>query len=403
MKYSKDEVMQYVREDDVKFIRLAFCDIFGKQKNISIMPSELPRAFEYGIAFDASAIIGFGDETHSDLLLHPAPSTLAVLPWRPEHGKVVRMFTNITYPDGTPFECDTRRFLMQAIEDARNEGYSFDFGAEQEFYLFNLDENGQPTKIPYDHAGYMDIAPEDRGENIRREICLTLEQMGIMPESSHHEEGPGQNEIDFRYSDALTAADNTMTFQTVVKTVAGRNGLYVDFSPKPMKGNPGNGFHVNVSMSHENGIESVNHMIAGVLERVCEMTVFLNPTENSYARFGENKAPAYVSWSKENRSQLIRVPASPSGSQRAELRSPDPSANPYIAFALVIYAALEGLKKKTPLMPPADVNLFRADAEALSSFKKLPPSLKEACKAAISSDFIKSHVPETIINMYCNR
>ena len=170
-----------------------------------------------------------------------------------------------------------------------------------------------------------------------------------------------------------------------------------------MKGNPGNGFHVNVSMSHENGIESVNHMIAGVLERVCEMTVFLNPTENSYARFGENKAPAYVSWSKENRSQLIRVPASPSGSQRAELRSPDPSANPYIAFALVIYAALEGLKKKTPLMPPADVNLFRADAEALSSFKKLPPSLKEACKAAISSDFIKSHVPETIINMYCNR
>lgn len=403
MKYSKDEVIQYVREDDVKFIRLAFCDVFGKQKNISIMPSELPRAFEYGIAFDASAITGFGDETHSDLLLHPDPSTLAVLPWRPEHGKVVRMFTNITYPDGTPFECDTRRLLIQAIKDAQSEGYSFDFGAEQEFYLFTLDENGQPTKIPYDHAGYMDIAPEDRGENIRREICLTLEQMGIMPESSHHEEGPGQNEIDFRYSDALTAADNTMTFQTVVKTVAGRNGLYVDFSPKPMKGKPGNGFHVNVSMSHENEKESVNHMIAGVLKRVCEMTVFLNPTENSYARFGENKAPAYVSWSKENRSQLIRVPASPSGSQRAELRSPDPSANPYIAFALVIYAALEGLKKKTPLMPPADINFFHADAEALSSFKKLPASLKEAGEAAINSDFIKSHIPETIINMYCNR
>ena len=219
MKYSKEEVLQYVREDDVKFIRLAFCDVFGKQKNISIMPEELPRAFEYGIAFDASAIAGFGDETRCDLLLHPDPETLMLLPWRPEHGKVVRMFTHITYPDGTPFECDTRSLLKKAVEDAKKAGYTFAFGAEQEFYLFNLDETGSSTKIPYDEAGYMDIAPEDRGENIRREICLTLEQMGIRPESSHHEEGPGQNEIDFRYSDPLTAADNTMTFQTVVKTI----------------------------------------------------------------------------------------------------------------------------------------------------------------------------------------
>lgn len=403
MKYSKDEVLQYVREEDVKFIRLAFCDVFGKQKNISIMPSELPRAFEYGIAFDASAIIGFGDETHSDLLLHPDPSTLTVLPWRPEHGKVVRMFTGITYPDGTPFECDTRRLLMQAVADAQKEGYTFDFGAEQEFYLFNLDENGQPTKIPYDHAGYMDIAPEDRGENIRREICLTLELMGIKPESSHHEEGPGQNEIDFRYSDALTAADNTMTFQTVVKTAANRNGLYVDFAPKPLTGKPGNGFHINVSVSPGNNADDMHHMIAGVLDRVCEMTVFLNPTENSYARFGENKAPAYVSWSGENRSQLVRVPASPAENQRAELRSPDPSANPYLAFALVIYAALEGLKKKTPLMPPADINLFCADAETLSGFRRLPSSLKEAREIAATSDFIQSHIPEAILTMYCNR
>lgn len=403
MKYSKDEVMQYVREEDVKFIRLAFCDVFGKQKNISIMPSELPRAFEYGIAFDASAITGFGDETHSDLLLHPDASTLAVLPWRPEHGRVVRMFTNITYPDGTPFECDTRRILMQAVEEAQREGYSFDFGAEQEFYLFNLDENGQPTKIPYDRAGYMDIAPEDKGENVRREICLTLEQMGICPESSHHEEGPGQNEIDFRYSDALTAADNTMTFQTVVKTVAGRNGLYVDFSPKPMEGKPGNGFHVNVSVQENNNAEPTNHMIAGLLRRVCEMTVFLNPCENSYARFGENKAPEFVSWSRENRSQLIRVPASPTVNERAELRSPDPSANPYIAFALVIYAALEGIKEKTPLMPASDINLFHADTETLSKFKRLPRSLTEACELAANSDFIKAHIPEAILNMYCKR
>ena len=195
--------MQYVREEDVKFIRLAFCDVFGNQKNISIMPEELPRAFEYGIAFDASAIAGFGDETYSDLLLFPEPETLSLLPWRPEHGKVVRMFSSVKYPDGRLFECDTRSLLKKAVEDAEKSGYVFSFGAEQEFYLFELDEKGKPTDRPYDNAGYMDIAPEDRGENIRREICLTLEQMDIFPESSHHEEGPGQNEIDFRYSDAL--------------------------------------------------------------------------------------------------------------------------------------------------------------------------------------------------------
>ena len=209
MKYSKKEVLQYVQEEDVKFIRLAFCDVFGRQKNISIMPEELARAFEYGIAIDASAIAGFGDENHSDLFLHPDADTLMPLPWRPEHGCVVRMFCNITYPDGRIFECDTRSILKKAIQDAEHAGYHFFFGAGQEFYLFQLDDNGNPTKIPYDNATYMDIAPEDRGENIRREICLTLEQMGIRPEGSHHEEGPGQNEIDFRYSDPLTAADNS--------------------------------------------------------------------------------------------------------------------------------------------------------------------------------------------------
>lgn len=403
MKYSKDEVMQFVGEEDVKFIRLAFCDVFGKQKNIAIMPSELSRAFEYGIAFDASAIKGFGDETHSDLLLHPDPDTLMLLPWRPEHGKVVRMFTHITYPDGTPFECDSRSILKKAIADAKKEGYSFTFGAEQEFYLFLLDGNGKPTRTPYDEAGYMDLAPDDRGENIRREICLTLEQMGISPESSHHEEGHGQNEIDFRYSEPLSAADNTMTFQTVVKTVAHHNGLYVDFSPKPFENQPGNGFHVNVSVTPGNNIDDMHYMVAGVLNRVCEMTAFLNPTENSYARFGENKAPAYVSWSRENRSQLVRIPASSEFSMRAELRSPDPSANPYIAFALVIYAALEGLKNKTKLMPPADINLFCADEETLKQFKKIPQTLKEACEIASGSDFIKEHIPEKVLSIYCNQ
>ncbi len=403
MKYSKEEVMQYVQEEDVKFIRLAFCDVFGKQKNISIMPEELPRAFEYGIAFDASAIAGFGDETHSDLLLHPNPETLMLLPWRPEHGKVVRMFTSISYPDGTPFECDTRSLLKKAVEKAQKAGYAFAFGAEQEFYLFELDEKNKPTKIPYDDAGYMDLAPEDRGENIRREICLTLEQMGIRPESSHHEEGPGQNEIDFRYSDPLTAADNTMTFQTIVKIVARRNGVFVDFSPKPLENEPGNGFHINVSVKPSDNSENLRYMIAGVLDKVTDMTVFLNPTEDSYKRFGMDKAPGYVSWSSENRSQLVRVPAAIGEYRRAELRSPDPMANPYLAFTLIIYAALNGLENKLDLPEAANINLYKADTETLTKFKKLPSSLCDACKAAATSDFIKEHIPAAILDIYCKK
>ena len=403
MKYSREEVMQYVREEDVKFIRLAFCDVFGKQKNISIMPDELPRAFEYGIAFDASAINGFGDESRCDLLLHPDPETLAILPWRPEHGRVVRMFCSITYPDGKPFECDTRTLLKKAIEDAKAEGYSFSFGSEQEFYLFELDEKNKPTSTPYDEAGYMDIAPEDSGENIRLEICLTLEQMGIRPESSHHEEGPGQNEIDFRYSDALTAADNTMTFQTVVKTVCRRNGVFVDFGPKPIYDKPGNGFHINMSVKPCENSENLCYMIAGVLDKVIDMTAFLNPTEDSYKRFGKHKAPKYVSWSSENRSHLVRIPAAVGEYRRAELRSPDPTANPYLAFTLMIYAALDGIKNKMDLPNPANTNLFKADSKTLSQFKKLPDSLNEAQKIAVSSDFIKQHIPSAILNIYCNR
>lgn len=403
MNYSKEEVIQYVQEEDVKFIRLAFCDVFGKQKNISIMPEELPRAFEYGIAIDASAIAGFGDENHSDLFLHPDADTLMPLPWRPEHGRVVRMFCNITYPDGKIFECDTRSILKKAIQDAQNAGFQFFFGAEQEFYLFNLDDNGKPTKEPYDHAGYMDIAPEDRGENIRREVCLTLEQMGIQPESSHHEEGPGQNEIDFRYSDPLTAADNAMTFQTVVKTIAGRNGLFADFSPKPLDDKPGNGFHINISVKSSDNADYMNEIIAAVLDKVADMTVFLNPTENSYQRFGSHKAPRYISWSSENRSQLVRVPAATGKYQRVELRSPDPSANTYLAFALLIYAIMNGIQNKLELPSPADINLYKADADTLAKFEQLPGDFKSACAAAVNSNFIKEHIPDAILDIYCNK
>ncbi len=403
MKYSKQEVMQYVREEDVKFIRLAFCDVFGKQKNISVMPEELPRAFEYGIAIDASAIEGFGDETHSDLLLHPDADTLMPLPWRPEHGRVVRMFCNISYPDGSAFECDSRSILKQAVSDAQKAGYEFFFGAEQEFYLFNLDEDGNPTKEPYDSAGYMDIAPEDKGENIRREVCLTLEQMGIRPESSHHEEGPGQNEIDFRYSNPLSAADNAMTFQTVVKTVARRNGLYADFTPKPLADKPGNGFHINISVKSSDNTDCMEQMIAGILAKISDMTVFLNPLEDSYKRFGNHKAPKYISWSGENRSQLIRVPAAVGEYKRAELRSPDPSSNTYLAFALLIYASLYGIQHNLSLPEAADINLYKADADTLAKFKQLPGDLKAACAAAYSSDFIKEHIPDAILDIYCNR
>lgn len=395
--------MQYVQEEDVKFIRLAFCDVFGKQKNISITPDELPRAFEYGIAIDASAIEGFGDEINSDLLLRPDADTLTPLPWRPEHGRVVRMFCTISYPDGRTFECDSRFILKQAVQDAEKAGFQFFFGAEQEFYLFNLDDNGNPTKEPYDNAGYMDIAPEDKGENIRREVCLTLEQMGIRPESSHHEEGPGQNEIDFRYSSPLAAADNAMTFQTVVKTIARRNGLYADFSPKPLEGKPGNGFHINMSVKSSDNADNMDFMIAGILAKVAEMTVFLNPLESSYERFGNNKAPRYISWSSENRSQLVRVPAAVGEYRRAELRSPDPSANTYLAFALMIYASLYGIQNKLEPQDPADINLYKADAGTLAKFEQLPENLKSACSLANSSDFIKEHIPDAILNIYCNR
>lgn len=402
MKYSTQEVMQFVQEEDVKFLRLAFCDVTGKPKNVFIMPTELERAFEHGIAIDASAIEGFGDETHSDLFLHPDPDTITVLPWRPEHGKVARMFCSISYPDGTPFENDVRTLLKQAIRHAREAGYTFSFGPEMEFYLFKLDENGNPTSQPYDQAGYMDSAPEDKCENVRREICLILERMGIRPESSHHEEGPGQNEIDFRYSDALTAADNAITFSTIVKTVADWNGLYADFNPKPLADKPGNGLHINMSVKGGSDAD-MQHMIAGILRKIVDMTVFLNPVEQSYLRFGHNKAPKYISWYSENRSQLIRVPAASGEYRRAELRSPDPMANPYIAYTLLIYAGLYGIQNKLELSEASNVNLFTADPQTLSGYEMLPQTLEAAKKCASASDFITQVLPESLIHYFCKR
>ena len=382
--YTESEVLEFVKEEDVKFVRLAFFDEKGKQKNISIMADQLHRAFELGISFDASAIDGFEAPDKSDLFLHPDPTTLSVLPWRPNTGKVCRMFCNIKYPDGTPYEKDCRTLLKNAIKYAKEKyNLSLSFGPEVEFYLFKLNEAGESTKIPFDNAGYMDIAPEDKGENIRRDICFTLESMGIIPEASHHEEGPGQNEIDFKYSDALTAADNTATFKWIVRTRAASNGLYADFSPKPLEGQAGSGFHINVSLSDESKMPNA---IAGILKHAEELTYFLNTTEESYNRLGECKAPKYICWGNQNRSTMIRVPATKK-IKRLEIRSADPECNPYIAFALIIYAALDGIENN--LVPPAPVeeNLF-ANASK-NDIKVLPDTLDLAKKIADESEFVK--------------
>jgi Glutamine synthetase len=400
MGYTVNEVMQYVAEEDVKFIRLAFCDIFGKPMNISVMPTELERAFDCGISLDASAVRGFGGEANSDLLLHPDPSTLVPLPWRPEHGRVVRIYCTITYPDGRPFELDTRTMLINTVAEAKTAGYAFRFGTEFEFYLFKTDENGEPTREPYDRAGYMDIAPDDKGENVRREICLTLEQMGIIPESSHHEEGPGQNKIAFRYSDPLSTADNAVTFKSVVRTIAARSGLYAEFSPKPLDDAPGSSLHINVSVSADDGGDYQSQLIAGIMNRMDVMTAFLNPSEESYRRLGKMKAPGYISWSQGNRSQLIRIPAATGIYRRAELRSPDPLTNPYLALSLLIHAGLEGISENAVLPMPVNVDLSGGNANIAKDLMRLPVSYPEAMSIAMNSGFIAGHLPRRFVDAF---
>ncbi len=398
--YSYQEVLDFVEQEDVKFIRLAFFDVFGTQKNVSIMPQELERAFREGISFDASAVAGFGDEVHSDLFLFPDPSTIAVLPWRPTNGRVVRMYCDIRTPDGALFEKDCRLLLKNAVQAADQQGIQVDFGSEMEFYLFETDENGHPTRRPFDQGGYMDVFPKDRGENIRREICFTLLDMDIRPEASHHEEGPGQNEIDFHYSDALTAADNTATFKWAVETIAMQNGVWADFSPKPLPDHPGNGMHINLSLKSRDGKDHSSAFLAGILDHIEEMTLFLNPTDCSYQRLGEYKAPKYIVWSPQNRSQLIRIPAVTGPRKRIELRSPDPQTNPYIAFCLLIHAGLDGIQRGLIPPPACDVNVYTAPASVTAALKSLPIGRKEAAEKAGKSRFIRSILPDTYLEAY---
>ena len=404
-----NEVLKFVKDNDVKFVRLHFCDLFGKQKCISIIADELPSAFKHGISFDAHAIKGFRDVVESDLFLHPDPTSLEVLPWRPGPGKVVRLYCDIKKPDGELYEHDSRVILQKVVERSDKMGLSCKVGAECEFYLFKTDEYGEPTDLTLDNGGYLDIAPLDRCGDIRREICLTLEGMGIKPQTSHHEQGPGQNEIDFKFDDALRSADNLQTFKSVVKTIASRNGLFASFMPKPIPGKPGNGMHVNLSISingsnifkdiGEGSSVIAESFIAGILEKAVEITAFLNPLTNSYERLGNCDAPKYISWSHQNRSQLIRIPAATGEKTRMELRSPDPAINPYLAFALIISAGLDGIEKKLSLPPAVDADLY-TDETVTKTLTPLPDSLEKALIIAKDGEFVKSVVGEELLQKY---
>lgn len=410
MDQTKSEVISFIEENDVKFIRLAFCDIFGNQKNIAIMPAELPRAFESGIHFNAAALKGFLNVADSDLLLFPDPATLAVLPWRPSQGRVVRFYCDIKYPSGAPFEGDGRQILRSACRRAQRAGYSLTMGTASEFYLFELDENGHPTLTPHDHGEYFDIAPLDRGENVRRQICLTLEEMGIQPESSHHEQGPGQHEIDFRYAEVMEAADNFLTFKSVVKSMAMGSGLFASFLPKPLPDAPGNGLHLSLSI-FKNGknlfhpcfteAKEGQSFVAGVLRRAAEITIFGSPLTNSYSRLGEFEAPKYITWSHQNRSPLITIPLMADGMpNRLKMRAMDGCINPYIVLALIIHAGLDGIDEKLPLAPACDIDLFTAPPEIVARYQALPASLCDAVRLAQASDFIRGIMPARTLESF---
>lgn len=396
MNQTMHEILEFVEDNDIKFVRLQFCDIFGELKNISIMSSQLKRAFTHGISFDASSIAGFLNIEDADLFLFPDPSTLSILPWRPQEGRVARFFCFIKTPDGEIFEGDSRSILKREVEKLSGEGYTSKIGPECEFYLFKTDDEGEPILIPQDSAGYFDVAPFDKGENIRREVCLALERMGLTPESSHHESGPGQNEIDIMYNNPLESADNLITFKTVVKTIANINGLHASFMPKPLKDKSGSGLHINLSISMDDknlflkdNVHSpkAESFIAGILDRISEITCILNPTVNSYKRFGSYEAPKYITWSHMNRSQLIRIPSSTGEYSRMELRSADCSCNPYLVFALLLNAGAEGIREGKKLGDAVDGNLYELGGKG--DLEELPKNLKEAINIMENSTFAR--------------
>ena len=407
------EAMKFIEVNDVKFIRLQFCDLFGQNRNIAITAMQMERALASGIPFDASLVIGFPESRDTDLVLFPDISTIQLLPWRPQQGKVARILCDIRYPNGDIFEADSRYILKRTLERAEALGYQFKISAECEFYLFKQDENGDPTTIPTDQAGYFDLAPYDRGENTRREICLTLEDMGFEIESSRHEAGCGQHEIDFKHDDALSAADKIMTFKTVVKTVAQRNGVHASFLPKPLMEEPGSGMHIHVFLLKDGQdvfenkdkllSDEARQFMAGVLAHIKAMTAIANPLVNSYKRLtGGKEAPRHIGWGFGNRSPLIRIPMESDEYYRFERRGPDPTCNPYLTFAIILAAGLEGIEKKLVLMDELklDEDQITRDPLAVKNIQELPITLIDALTEMDADPLIKSVLGQSLANKY---
>ncbi len=402
--YTREDIIKLAREEDVEFIRLQFTDIFGNLKNLAVTVSQLEKALDNKCKFDGSSIEGFAGIEDSDMCLYPDYSTLEVFPWRPQQGKVARMICDVYRPCGEPFEGDPRYVLKRAVKAAKDMGYTFNVGPECEFFLFQTDENALPTTITYEQAGYFDMAPIDFGENARRDMIMTLEEMGFEIEASHHEGAPAQHEIDFKYDEALATADNIMTFKLAVKTIARRHGLHATFMPKPKQGVNGSGMHINMSLfrdgknvfcdeNDENGLSREAYwFIGGLMKHVKGMAAVTNPLVNSYKRLVPGfEAPLYVAWSRKNRSPLIRVPVSFGEDARIELRSPDPSANPYLTLALCLMAGLDGIQNMIEPLAGIEQNISDMSEEKRRELGigALPGTLIEAVEEMEKDDFVQ--------------
>ena len=414
-KYTKQDIMKLVEEEDIEFIRLQFTDMFGTLKNVAITASQMEKALDNKCMFDGSSIEGFVRIDESDMYLYPDLNTFEIFPWRPQHGKVARMICDVYRPNGMPFEGDPRYILKKVLKEAADMGYSFDVGPECEFFLFHTDDEGRPTTISHEKAGYFDISPLDLGENARRDIILNLEAMGFEIEASHHEVAPAQHEIDFRYTNALKAADNMMTFKLVVKTIAKRHGLFASFMPKPVYGVCGSGLHINMSLSKdginifndhsdENGVsQEAYQFIAGIMHHMKGMTLVANPIVNSYKRLLPGfEAPMYITWSEGNRSPLIRIPSTRGTNMRVELRSPDPAANPYLLFAVCLAAGLDGMKKEMDIPKSIDGNIYEMSKKELEAqgIEAIPSNLSKACHYFEDDEFMKEVLGEHVHAKY---
>ena len=416
-KYSKEDIMRMVEEEDVEFIRLQFTDIFGMLKNVAITASQLEKALDNRCMFDGSAIEGFVRIDESDMYLYPDLDTFEVFPWRPQQGKVARFICDVYNPDGTPFSGDPRYVLKRAVKRAQDMGYVLNVGPECEFFLFHTDEEGRPTTSTHEMAGYFDVSPIDLAENVRRDIVLNLEEMGFQVEASHHEIAPAQHEIDFQYTDALRAADNIMTFKMAAKTIAKRHGLHATFMPKPREGMNGSGMHINMSLSDKEGrnlfaddqdalrlSRDAYYFMAGILKHMKAMTILTNPLVNSYKRLIPGfDAPIYIAWSPtSNRSSLIRIPSPRGESTRIELRCPDSAMNPYLALAACLSAGLDGIEKKTGLPACVEGNMFTMEPEELRerNVERIPETLGDAIEAYSGDVFMKEVLGEHIYTKY---